>query len=260
LGDKKAEVCYFRGIGDIIETGCYFWKLLIFDNWFGNGLIFIYIIRNRLIYNFELNKQFNMDIPRVDIQAEKVSDIIEYTTGKLLHVENAEYITNLAFQHFVEIEPPFEEQFINLITLNADSGVGGGNTIKPGNIFLNWKKLLLDGVEHYLTIAGAIATPYLIPFAALVVWNKVWSLRKIEISENHAIVLSALWDIRNDKNIVDASNRLDLVNTHFAQFTKKQVSLDEYNSIIDDLYKMQILELNRDGTIWLREWVRKSYS
>jgi hypothetical protein len=234
LGDKKAEVCYFRGIGDIIETGCYFWKLLIFDNWFGNGLIFIYIIRNRLIYNFELNKQ--------------------------LHVENAEYITNLAFQHFVEIEPPFEEQFINLITLNADSGVGGGNTIKPGNIFLNWKKLLLDGVEHYLTIAGAIATPYLIPFAALVVWNKVWSLRKIEISENHAIVLSALWDIRNDKNIVDASNRLDLVNTHFAQFTKKQVSLDEYNSIIDDLYKMQILELNRDGTIWLREWVRKSYS
>jgi hypothetical protein len=201
-----------------------------------------------------------MDIPRVDIQAKKVSDIINYTTGQLSNIENAENIANLTLQHFAEIEPPVEEYFIQLITLQTDSGVGGGNTIKPGNIFLSWKKLFLDGVEHYLTIAGAIATPYLIPLAALIVWNKVWALRKVEISENHAIVLSALWDIRNDKNIVDQPDRLQLVNNHFTKFTKKQLSLEEYNSIIDDLYKLKTVEYNKDGSLWLREWVKKSYS
>jgi hypothetical protein len=202
----------------------------------------------------------NMELSRTDIQTKKVIEIVDHTNSKLAHIVNINEITNFVLKKFAVIDPPKEEKIIQYITFSSNSGIGGGSTIKPGNIILNWKKLLVEGMEHYLTIVGAAATPYLIPFAAIVVWNKVYALRQIKISENHAIVLSSLWDNRNYNNIVDSANILTIVNSYFSKYTIRQISKDEYNLIIDELYNLHILKLNSDGTIWLRECVRKQYA
>lgn len=65
---------------------------------------------------------------------------------------------------------------MELLTIRQ-GGMGGGSSIKPGNIILNWRKLLIDGAESVLTIMGAASIPWMIPLAGIVVWNSVYSLR-----------------------------------------------------------------------------------
>jgi hypothetical protein len=197
---------------------------------------------------------------------ESDDEIIQYTISQLSHVKNIESIAGIVFEKFTritnpEVTSPEIDTKNYLIKLNSLSGIGGGSTYKLGNIVLNWKKLLVTSSESILTIAGAVAAPYLIPLAALVIWNKVWSLLDIKISENHAIVVAALWSYRNvDTNVVITTDLLQKVNSHFGKYTQKQLSKDELNSLINDLSDLKILELNANGSIWLREWVKQPYS
>ena len=99
------------------------------------------------------------------------------------------------------IEP---ESPMHFILLKNPYVLGGGESKKFGNILLNWKKLLIANSEGALTIIGAISFPCLIPLAALVVWSRVYPLVKVKLNQKHAIVILALWNIRNPTNDIVA--------------------------------------------------------
>ena len=79
----------------------------------------------------------------------------------------------------------------------------GARSLKLGNIWLNWRRLLIDGAESILTITGATSIPWLIPLAGLIIWNKVWSLLNIEMDERHAVVIWVMWSNRDKENCIE---------------------------------------------------------
>lgn len=138
-------------------------------------------------------------------------------------------------------------------------GVGGGRSLKPGNIWLNWKKLLIVGSESILTIAGAASVPWLIPLAGLVVWNKVWSLLTIEIDERHAAVIWTLWKNRDKEDRIEHDKILNLVNEELIKYNRLPMDEKELNNILSDLEKMECIEKDEKNKWWLREWVKTVY-
>jgi hypothetical protein len=84
-------------------------------------------------------------------------------------------------------------------------------------------------------------------------------LTKTEISEHHAMVISALWDMRDENNYVDGFGLTEKVNAHFRKHTKRELSKDEVDKIISDLSDLRAIKLKSDGRIWLCEWVQKPY-
>jgi len=103
---------------------------------------------------------------------------------------------NLIIEKYCQItEPKIENHSLEFLTI--DSIKKKGSSIKPGNIFLNMRKLLIDSSEIGLTIAGVAAQPFLIPLAALIIWNKVWSRIKIDLGESHAMTIKLMWENRD---------------------------------------------------------------
>ena len=76
------------------------------------------------------------------------------------------------------VEPRFDLVVARFNNFGLDSAI----SVKPGNIVLNWRRLFTSIPNITLTGAGAIAQPLLWPFAALVIWNEIWSHLKIDLS------------------------------------------------------------------------------
>ena len=133
---------------------------------------------------------------------EKRKEVTDIVRGVIQNydTQNKEEISSGIINHFLNITPPEIEHRMELITIRQ-GGMGGGSSIKPGNIWLNWRKLLVDGSESILTVVGAVAVPWLIPLAGLVVWNKIWSVSTVEITERHAVVIWTMWLNKDPENV-----------------------------------------------------------
>ncbi|WXG39445.1 MAG: hypothetical protein WED07_01200 [Candidatus Freyarchaeum deiterrae] len=171
-----------------------------------------------------------------------------------------EDISSRITNNFVRITSPESDDKIYLITERM-MGRGGGRSVKPGNIFLNWKKLIVVLSESFLTIFGAIQMPLLIPFACLVVWDKLYSLSNIPISEKHAAVIYVMWKNRDEKQCIREDLILNYINTELSKFNLPTMSQEELNQILKDLEKMKSIEKSKSdrNKWWLREWVRVEY-
>jgi len=173
-------------------------------------------------------------------------------------IQNKEKIASEIIDHFLNITPPKMELRMEILTLKQ-GGVGGGSSTKPGNIWLNWRKLLVDGSESILTFIGAVAVPWLIPFAGLVVWNKIWSMLTIEITERHSVVIWTMWLNRDSENCIEDQLILDLVNKELSKYNRPQMNQQELDMLLKDLEKMKCIEKTEGNKWWLREWVKVVY-
>jgi hypothetical protein len=73
-----------------------------------------------------------------------------------------------------------------------------GASRKPGNIVMNWRKLIDVTPDVTIAAAGATGGPaWLLPFIGLYIWNKLWCGAKVEFSKSEAIVILALWKNRD---------------------------------------------------------------
>jgi hypothetical protein len=117
----------------------------------------------------------------------------------------------------------------------------------------------VDGSESILTVVGAISIPWLIPLAALVVWNKIWSLCNVEVSERHAAVVWTMWHNRDKDNCIEPSTVVKLVNSELLKYNRHKMNRKELNQIQKDLENMQCIEKSDSGKWWLREWVKTVY-
>jgi hypothetical protein len=194
---------------------------------------------------------------RAEEKRKELTDIVKNVI-QIYDIQNREKIASEIINHFVDITPPEIESSLNLITIRQ-SGLGGGSSTKPGNIWLNWRKLLVEGSESILTFIGAVAVPWLIPLAGLVVWNKIWSMLTIEISERHAVVIWTMWLNKDSENCIEHRLILNLVNQELLKYNRPQMNQQELDEVLKDLEKMECIEKTEGNKWWLREWVKVVY-
>jgi hypothetical protein len=145
-----------------------------------------------------------------------------------------------------------------MITLGS-FGDEGGTSRKPGNIFLNWRKLMDIVPDATIAAAGAMTSPaWLLPLIGLYVWNKLWRGAEEELTNVEACTICALWKNKDSRNRISEDDGFTATNTLRAHHGLPQLTRVEYNKASNRLLAMDCIELS-NGIIWLREWVRVSY-
>ena len=144
-----------------------------------------------------------------------------------------------------------------LIKLNS-MGQNGGKSRKPGNIILNWRKLIQIVPDGTIIAAGATGPTWLLPFIALHIWNKLYTGSKIDLDQKHAVTIYALWMNRNKERRITEEIGFQKTNSTLHELKLKELSKSEYTKIINDLLDMDCIEIE-GGIIWLREWVKITY-
>jgi hypothetical protein len=167
-------------------------------------------------------------------------------------------MSEAVMDRFVRITPPVADKRPEFITMKP-GGIGGGVSVRPGNVFLNWKKLLADSSESILTVIGAIEIPWLIPLAGLVVWGKVRSLVDVDLDERHAAVMWTLWKNKEEGNFIDSSKMLGLVNVELGRYDRPVMNDEELGEILSDLEKLGCIKRIDDGRVLLEEEVKATY-
>jgi hypothetical protein len=159
---------------------------------------------------------------------------------------------------FCRLSPPMKPPVLmHMIRLDAH-GRSGGESRKPGNLSLNWKRLRNEFPDIVMNTAGALAVPWLIPFAALSMWNKLWTHSTIELRKEHATCLCAMWFSCDDKHKIDRDAALQESNELFRVYGWPPLTGRQFDSYMQDLIALDCIE-DSDGRIWLREWIQSSY-
>lgn len=164
---------------------------------------------------------------------------------------------------FTRLSPPESESpKIHLITISS-SFKPGAISRKPGNILLNWRKLIdfvpdtaLAGIGA--ATATAAAQPWVIPLAAFYVWNKVWRGAEEKLTDVEACILLALWRNRNSENKVKEDDGFMHTNALRSSVQQPAISLGDYTNALTRLARLECVEIE-DGVVWLREWIRVKY-
>ena len=163
---------------------------------------------------------------------------------------------------FINISAPkekIEPQIIHMLTMDSLNNYKKGESIKPGNIILNFKKL----VDSLPEITAAVVSVFLdIPIlkvcAALTVWKTLRNLATIEITKLQAVVIYALWKHCNKEHKISLEDGFERTNNLMRSISEAEMMWDAYVEIILELSKLRCLEVNEAG-IWLREWISKEY-
>jgi hypothetical protein len=159
---------------------------------------------------------------------------------------------------FIALRPPLDPPLEIKLIVMSDLGQGGAKSRKPGNITLNWRRLfeLIPDV----TIAGASAAEsmWLIPFAALYVWMKLWKAAAVNIEERDAFVLYSLWLNRNERKRIAEDEAFSMTKSLAEKHDLPAITKKNFAQAIDKLLSLDCIEID-EGVIWLREWVRVTY-
>jgi hypothetical protein len=159
---------------------------------------------------------------------------------------------------FVSLTPPMEEEpRMELITLFSTGRRGSSR--KPGNIVLNWRKLIDIIPDVTIAAAGAPPAPAWLQFTiALYIWNKFWCGAKEEFSDAEANVLLALSRSRDQNKKIKEMDGYEKTNIVRREAKLSDLSIAEYSAAVTRLIRMRCIEME-SGIIWLREWVRIAY-
>jgi hypothetical protein len=167
---------------------------------------------------------------------------------------------------FATITPPERAEIefnIGLITISSLYEAPKAKSRKPGNVLLNWKKLLDIVPDVSLAGLGAATLPVApqvaVALAGLYIWNKVWRGAVEEFTDIEAVVILALWEHKNDRDKISESEGFARTNEVRARYALPPLSASQYAAAVNRLTSLECIELE-DGIIWLREWVRKRYS
>lgn len=165
------------------------------------------------------------------------------------------------FVHLTAPEDP--EPVMHLITISNFTGSGAhgmsGQSRKPGNILLNWRKLIDILPDVTIAGAGAVGAPvWLTPLIALYVWNKLWNGAEEQLSDVEATTILALWKNRSGQNKIDSEVGFAATNKLRSTLNFRVLERVEFETTLNRLLDLKCIEIE-DGVVWLREWVRVSY-
>lgn len=192
-------------------------------------------------------------------RAQLLADAALGPVGQLL----PESVRHWLVDAFARVTPPEEPKVtIGLITISSLYGAPKASSRKPGNVLLNWRKLLDIVPDVSLAGLGAATLPVApqiaVALAGLYIWNKVWRGAVEEFSDVEAVTILALWEHRNDKNKISEPDGFVKTNEVRGRYALPPLTSNQYASAINRLVSLGCIELE-GGVIWLREWVQKQY-
>ena len=198
---------------------------------------------------------------RYDLQNNKETELIKIIDT----VTNESSLdSSLLFENFkkncINITPPEEEPpMMQFLTIDSLKNYKSGQSIKPGNIKLNIKKLINTLPAIVETSVGILYDiPILQVCAELTLWKTLCNIFTVEITREQAIVLVALWKNCDVSHYINLSNGFDAVNTLYQKLDDCTMNQTIYNRIIDQLINLECIEVINEK-IWLREWISQTY-
>jgi len=166
-----------------------------------------------------------------------------------------EKIAESLLSTFIEITPPTKPEMVLKMITARPSGSGRARSRKPGNIYLNWAKLMdLVPDVTIAAVGGATSPRWLLPLIGLYVWNKLWCSSQEELTETEATVICALWKNRNNKNRISEDTGFEKTNAARTGMGLAPLSGNEFDGAVNRLLEMKCIGIE-EGVIWLREWV-----
>lgn len=192
----------------------------------------------------------------------KRRELCELIEGSFEHLPTAdsERLAAEVAGQFANVTPPYSEPLrVEMVTLRP-GGRGGGTSAKPGNVVLNFRKLVVAIGSGVLTVAGTMAVPWTLLIGALLTWERLWSSAEIAITEEQACVLWSIWQTRDERNTVSKADVAAAVNRERSEFGKQPLNPREVETALEDLIGLGCIRQSRDPARWrLREWVRVKY-
>lgn len=190
------------------------------------------------------------------IISESIINLSPDSTLKITEIENS-----LLNGIYIDITPPQEEPpMMRMMTLDSLNNYKKGESIKPGNIRLNIKKLIESLPDITASSVGIVLDiPILKVCAALNVWKVLKNIMTIKIEKIHAIVIIALWNNCNNERIITIEQGFNCVNRLCRDLSKEEFNWEDYIQVIEQLEKNSNIKLGDYG-IWLCEWVSKKYT
>ncbi|HEY5536469.1 MAG TPA: hypothetical protein VIL99_16235 [Ignavibacteria bacterium] len=171
-------------------------------------------------------------------------------------VKSKKVITDRIYNSFCEIIFPDEIYDIgdsHNFVINLKLNIGIGNNIKPRYIILNWKKLLVDNIDSILIYMKNKHFEFLIPLAAITIWNNFYSNLKFNIDEKHSVVILTMWKNCDQNYTIDELILPNLVNNQLNIYEKPNMKKNVLKRILNELRKMGCIERRETGKLWLRE-------
>lgn len=217
---------------------------------------------DRLKLNFTGQENMEFDEFAAESKRQEIREALLSVGAATQALPNA--TIQLFVDTFVSVSPPEEPELtIGLITVSSLYAAPMAHSRKPGNIILNWRKLI--DIVPDITLAGLgaatlpVAPALAVVLAGLYVWNKVWRGSLEEFTEIEATTILALWQNRNSENKIVEADGFTKTNAVRVEYSLPALTQGQYTAAVNRLVEMECVELE-DGTIWLREWVKKKYS
>ena len=193
----------------------------------------------------------------------KDSEELDLLSNEKLSEKKRNEISKIIFNNFCKVTSPYTlpppsehgPKYDTHFTLSGEVF-----SVQPGHIILNWKKLLVDGSESILIMAGAMAiNPLLIPLASLVLLNKLQYLQNIKLSDKHAAIIMTIWKNMGKNDFINPSNLLDMINAYLKNNNRPTMTIEEMNNVLVDLEKMNCIGKTDNNSYWLKEQVELPY-
>lgn len=161
----------------------------------------------------------------------------------------------------IQVTCPLEpEPVMEFLTIERISrGSYKGQSIKPGNITLNIKKLIKELPDIALLVPNLAYDAWWLKVSAfLVLWRSLYRQATLELSNEHATAIVALWSNCNNEQRINKEKGYEITKGLFEQLELDILTWEKYMQLLLDLEKNAHLEIDDNG-IWMREWVSVKY-
>ena len=156
--------------------------------------------------------------------------------------------------------PQQEMPVMQFLTVNSLNNYNKGTSIKPGNIILNIRNLIISLPELITNISDFFSkdSPVYKEYVVLNILKKIKHITTIEITEDQSLAVLALWRNYNQHQRIKLEEGFERCRTLYKSINKPTYTFEQYLKVIDDLEKIGSLHLNDDG-ILLCELVNIKY-
>lgn len=193
-----------------------------------------------------------------------MEQFIKYCENAGIDNEYSEIYKDLINIGVIEITPaatppPQNPPMMQYITFSTSYDFNGVRSIKPANIKLNIKQLILNTPSVADDVETFVNKPLISKvFALLHLFMVFVDTLTIEIKQEQAFVLVALWQNCNGNHQIDLNEGFEAATLLFEKHHKPKLTFGEYNEVIDSLVKIGCMQII-DGTALLKEQISRKY-